>query len=122
MLATYVLTYAVCIATYLVDVLKGYRMSISARADMCSRGTFIVDYVVWSPVLNMCVLTRSSAYLTVSWATPLAFELLVLAMTCWNAVDRPRQADLPLRRVLQKDGINFFLVRTMSCPIACVDA
>jgi hypothetical protein len=37
MLATYVLTYAVCIATYLVDVLIGYRMSVSGRAYMCSR-------------------------------------------------------------------------------------
>jgi hypothetical protein len=85
-------------------------------------GTFIVEYISWSPVLNMCVLTRSSPYLTVSWATPLAFELLVLAMTCWNAVDRPRVADLPLRRVLQKDGINFFLVRAMPLLITCVDA
>jgi hypothetical protein len=68
----------------------------------------------------MCVLERSSPLLTVSWAVPLAFELLVLAMTCWNAVDRPRDADMPLPRVLRKDGIIFFIVRQPK-PLLGVD-
>jgi hypothetical protein len=65
----------------------------------------------------MCVLERSSPLLTVSWAVPLTFELLVLAMTCWNAVDRPREAAMPLPRVLRKDGIIFFIVCQPKSPL-----
>jgi hypothetical protein len=84
-------------------------------------GLPVADYIVWNPLLSMCVLERSSPLLTVSWAVPLAFELLVLAMTCWNAVDRPREADMPLPRVLRKDGIIFFIVCSPKSPMR-VDA
>lgn len=42
------------------------------------------------------------------------FELLVLAAVSWNVFDRPREAHLPLRRALHRDGITFFAVRTIT--------
>lgn len=41
----------------------------------------------------------------------MVFEAFVLVAVCWNAFDRPRDAQLPIRRALHRDGIIFFAVR-----------
>jgi hypothetical protein len=56
------------------------------------------------------------------WAAPLVFELLVLGATCWNAIDRPRSGDMPLRHVLHRDGITFFLVGSESELLVFLDS
>jgi hypothetical protein len=39
------------------------------------------------------------------------FELLVLGSVCWNAIDRPTTANVPLVHALRRDGIIFFMVK-----------
>jgi hypothetical protein len=58
----------------------------------------------------MCILQRGSVLLTVAWSFPLFFDLVVVAMTAWNAVDRSRLLDQPLASALRKDGMVFFIV------------
>ena len=61
--------------------------------------------------------------LTVPLIDQMGFEILVLGLVLWNAIDRPRSLNTPLRRVLHYDGIAFFgvslcptkLTFTMSC-------
>ena len=38
------------------------------------------------------------------------FEVLVLALTVLNALDRPRGAQLPVVKALYRDGIIYFVV------------
>lgn len=38
------------------------------------------------------------------------FEILVLIFTCWNAIDRPMEAHMPITKALHRDGITFFVV------------
>jgi hypothetical protein len=67
--------------------------------------------MVWSPLLNMCIVTRVDPLLIVTSATTIAFELSMLVLVCLNALDRPRVEAVPLRHVLVGDGVVFFLVR-----------
>jgi hypothetical protein len=62
----------------------------------------------------MCVATKTSKWLIPAGVAPLVFEILVLAATCWNAVDRPRSANMSLRSTLVSDGLTFFVVRAAS--------
>lgn len=45
------------------------------------------------------------------------FEVLVLLMTSLNALDKPRSAQVPLRRTLHRDGIGYFLVSENVCQM-----
>jgi hypothetical protein len=62
----------------------------------------------------MCVVTDISDLVLVVAAPPLAFDLAMLLVICWNSVDRPRAATIPLRAVLVRDGALSFLVRMIS--------
>jgi uncharacterized membrane protein YcgQ (UPF0703/DUF1980 family) len=112
MLCAFVLSYVSTFVAFLIAILQRYSTfsdSFCVSVHTANWNT-VTAYIVWSPLLNMCVLGRSSSLLTVSWASSLGFETLVLGVTCWNAVDRPREANTPLLRTLQKDGIIFFAV------------
>jgi hypothetical protein len=70
--------------------------------------------VTYDSSLRMCIVSRSeSTPLIVSASLPLAFELLAMGLTCWNVIDRPRDASTPLNRALAKDGFLFFLVSSI---------
>jgi hypothetical protein len=58
----------------------------------------------------MCILQRGSVLLAVAWSFPLLFDLVVVAMAAWNAMDRPRVLDQPLASALRKDGMVFFII------------
>jgi hypothetical protein len=58
----------------------------------------------------MCILERGSALLIPAWSAPLLFELTVIAVTTWNAVDRPRQIGEGLASTLRMDGLFFFVI------------
>jgi hypothetical protein len=66
----------------------------------------------------MCVvLEGKSPFLIAASASPLAFEFVAAGSAYWNAVDRPRQANMPLQHELAKDGFKFFLVRGIMSPL-----
>jgi hypothetical protein len=67
--------------------------------------------MVYSSIIRMCITTTVSKLLIVAVASPMAFEILVLVALYWNTLDRPRAADIPMRKVLTRDGSSFFGVR-----------
>jgi hypothetical protein len=80
-----------------------------------SLATSILDSLTssaeYDTTLRMCIITsREPALPIIATALPLAFEILAMGLTWWNAIDRPRVASTPLSRALAKDGFHFFLV------------
>ncbi|KAF8070273.1 hypothetical protein FPV67DRAFT_1008890 [Lyophyllum atratum] len=69
--------------------------------------------ISYSPFLSMCVISRTSPLLVAVWSSPALFEILVLTSTAWNAISRPRNAQLPLVRALHRDGLTFFMALTI---------
>ncbi|EJD45750.1 hypothetical protein AURDEDRAFT_114048 [Auricularia subglabra TFB-10046 SS5] len=72
----------------------------------------IVDlYKVVEPVpgFNICGLTRIPGLVRVIWASPIVYEVLVFSFTVFNAIDRPRPADVSLASSLYRDGVLYFL-------------
>ncbi|KAF9451258.1 hypothetical protein P691DRAFT_379035 [Macrolepiota fuliginosa MF-IS2] len=58
---------------------------------------------------SMCVLTKATPKFVVACAAPMIHEIIVLIATWWNALSMPRQADMPLRDALHRDGVTFFM-------------
>ncbi|KZT34939.1 hypothetical protein SISSUDRAFT_1052115 [Sistotremastrum suecicum HHB10207 ss-3] len=60
--------------------------------------------------LNTCVPSNHIRLVSSAWGIPLIFDAAVMIMTCWNALDRPRQITTRLTMTLTKDGIIYFLL------------
>ncbi|KAF5386257.1 hypothetical protein D9615_002432 [Tricholomella constricta] len=73
----------------------------------------IAGDISFSPILSMCVVSRTSPLLVAVWSSPALFEIFVLTSTAWNAFSRPRDAQLPLTRALHRDGLTFFVALTI---------
>ncbi|KAF5351984.1 hypothetical protein D9756_007380 [Leucocoprinus leucothites] len=71
------------------------------------------ESVSFSPVFSMCILTKTTPKLIVVWAAPMVFEIIVLVATWWNALSVPREANMPLRSALHRDGVTFFMALTL---------
>jgi hypothetical protein len=89
---------------------------------------------VFSPLFSMCILTQPTPMLIGVWGAPvrvaferlhsrdkvwdactqMIFEVIVMIATWWNALSVPREANLPLRTALHRDGVTFFMVRNIS--------
>ncbi|KZS89535.1 hypothetical protein SISNIDRAFT_489217 [Sistotremastrum niveocremeum HHB9708] len=67
--------------------------------------------VVFDRDFDTCVPTSRIQLVAPAWGIPLIFDITVLVMTCWNALDRPRQLSTRLTTSLSKDGIFYFLAR-----------
>jgi len=84
----------------------------------------LFDGIRYSSLVHMCSSTTQTRALIVVWASPMLFEALVLVLTLWNSVDRPRHEQTTLTRVLLNDGIAFFfilsLLRAMNLIFAAV--
>lgn len=65
--------------------------------------------IQFSPYVQMCVPTRTSRWLIATWASPILFDLFTLLTTVYNTLSRPRDAHVPLRKALARDGISFFI-------------
>jgi cytosine/uracil/thiamine/allantoin permease len=70
--------------------------------------------IQYNPIVGMCVVTTTTPLLAWAWACAIVFEVTILAATCINAIDRPRDANQPLTRALRRDGIIYFALIT-SC-------
>lgn len=69
--------------------------------------------IKWLPAAKMCVTTSTSPVLIAVWASPMAFEVVVLILTTYNAFSRPRSAGVQLTEILHRDGALFFLALTV---------
>ncbi|KAJ6594226.1 hypothetical protein B0H19DRAFT_1094525 [Mycena capillaripes] len=63
----------------------------------------------WVPALRMCGF-RGRPLVALIWAPGTAFEILLCAITWWNAFTQPRTANAPLATVMYRDGFLYFLV------------
>jgi len=86
-------------------------MSVLATVS-CTIVTIIAlnPAVTYSPIARICYLTISSSLLVAIWASPLAFEIIVLFFSVYSALSRPRDHKTPLVEVLYRDGMLFFVV------------
>jgi hypothetical protein len=62
----------------------------------------------------MCIVTQTDQLILAVSAPPLALELMLLLVICWNTIDRPRSASVPLLTALASDGALSFIVRVSS--------
>jgi hypothetical protein len=86
-------------------------LAATSCCQLCLQLFSLTAYITWVPLLNTCLPLKISPFFIPSWAVPLAYELFLLAILIWNAIDRPRQSHVTLVRSLQQDGIVFMLVR-----------
>lgn len=95
----------ICFAKTLIVVLRASPLYVPFPTSLtdCDTATFI-----WEPFVNICAPQKTSRMLMAGWGCAMAYELLVLCATCWNAFDRPRTAQQPILRTLAQDGIYYF--------------
>ncbi|GLB37230.1 hypothetical protein LshimejAT787_0402810 [Lyophyllum shimeji] len=92
----------------------GFTISFSATLVLMTLAlSRLWGAISFSPVLSMCVVSRTSPLMVAVWASPALFEILVLTSTAWNAISRPRDARFPLVRALHRDGLTFFMALTI---------
>ncbi|TDL22654.1 hypothetical protein BD410DRAFT_722722 [Rickenella mellea] len=97
--------------TAMILMSTGFAVSFTATfTTMIVALTNLIPGVQFNSIVHMCVSTSRSKALIAVWSSPLAFEVLVLMSTCWNAFDRPRESHTPLTKALYSDGITFFIV------------
>ncbi|KAL7281102.1 hypothetical protein ACG7TL_004409 [Trametes sanguinea] len=91
----------------------GFLLSFSLQVgSMVLTLLHVLPSIQWSGPAGMCIATKSSHILIAVWASPLVFEVFVLASTGLNALDRPRTLELPIIKALHSDGLGFFLAIT----------
>ncbi|TFK75301.1 hypothetical protein BDN72DRAFT_832163 [Pluteus cervinus] len=96
------------VATKLLGV--GFVLStLSTFSSMVVALSRVYTSIQYFSVASMCVLIQTTDVLIVAWSCPLVFEVVVLLSTFWNAVSKPRDAQLPLARALHRDGMLVFL-------------
>jgi len=103
----------------------GFLVSFAATTGtMIAAVTIFLPGIRFDTTLHMCITTESSKVLTGVWASPMVFEILVLAATCMNSLTTPRKSDTALRNALHRDGIAFFstitILRTFNLVVAAV--
>lgn len=62
----------------------------------------------YNTLLRACVIKKRIIIEGV-WLPGVIFEIIVFAMTCWNAMGRPRQSNHEITNTLYRDGVTFFL-------------
>jgi hypothetical protein len=67
---------------------------------------------MYNPLVGMCVNTTTTPLLSGVWAAAMVFEVVIFVATCLNAIDRPRDANTPLVKMLRRDGIMYFALIT----------
>jgi hypothetical protein len=112
MTASYVVSYAASLATF-VAWLSTQICERPSRWLSLSGSLTCPANVVQNPLLNMCIIGQTHVLIMLAWTTPIFFELMVLGVTWWNAIDRPRQLDQGLAVTLRRDGMHFFIVMTV---------
>ncbi|EJD03305.1 uncharacterized protein FOMMEDRAFT_156690 [Fomitiporia mediterranea MF3/22] len=97
------------------DKYIAWLMAIGFCASFTSTAVFAIIVLVnaysgfmYVPFAHTCVSTIKSPALPGVWASPLIFEVMVLTLVIYNALNRPRGSTTPLHRVLLRDGILFF--------------
>ncbi|KAJ7110158.1 hypothetical protein C8R44DRAFT_884152 [Mycena epipterygia] len=85
----------------------------------------MIPLISFEPVARLCTFTRKPNFAGL-WVVGLAFEIVIFAITWWNALDRPRTmtSDAAVTKMLFRDGAVYFIVlfvlRTANTVISVV--
>ncbi|KZP18678.1 hypothetical protein FIBSPDRAFT_1045984 [Athelia psychrophila] len=94
-------------------MLCGFATSFCATfSSMVATLAILWEGIQYNALAGMCITTNATPVLIAVWASPMLFETLVMASTCYNLFDRPRIANQRLARAIHQDGISFFAVLT----------
>ncbi|KZV74975.1 hypothetical protein PENSPDRAFT_681416 [Peniophora sp. CONT] len=116
-------TFALFVLTQCVTVAMAIRLAVKdygappatdehVRASV-DRSLRISDSSLYFSYTRTCVFPHKISYVSL-WAPAVGFEVIIFAVTWWNALSRPRTNDIALARQLYWDGsIVFFVVFTL---------
>ncbi|KAJ7079068.1 hypothetical protein B0H15DRAFT_520305 [Mycena belliarum] len=65
--------------------------------------------VQYDPLIRMCVLAKKPKLLPVVLGVWVAFDIFMLFLTIYNALEKPRQSQAEMMTTLQHDGAKMFL-------------
>ncbi|KAJ7045823.1 hypothetical protein C8F04DRAFT_1066300 [Mycena alexandri] len=66
--------------------------------------------LTWNTELQMCAFIGQAPPVAILWAPGTAFEIVLCAITWWNALNRPRSSNNPLAAAIYRDGFLYFLL------------
>lgn len=69
----------------------------------------IIPHLQYSAPFRTCIVTEKPRVLIVMYAVPLALDVFIFALTCWNAFDRPRHMQTAISKQLITDGVVYFV-------------
>ncbi|KAF8482502.1 hypothetical protein DFH94DRAFT_727604, partial [Russula ochroleuca] len=83
---------------------------------LCTIAALIILHsdIHYNPITQICFVSKSTPAAIILWATPLAFEIIVISFIAYNALSLPRDHRTPLRRILYRDGMMFFVAVALS--------
>ncbi|KAJ7187944.1 hypothetical protein C8R46DRAFT_5140 [Mycena filopes] len=64
----------------------------------------------WNNDLQMCAFQGEAPPVAILWAPGTAFEVILCAITWWNALNRPRSSNDALASAIYRDGFLYFLL------------
>ncbi|KAH7334329.1 hypothetical protein B0J17DRAFT_720738 [Rhizoctonia solani] len=72
----------------------------------------MIPQLAYSPLAGICAVSEKPVTLQAVWAAPLAFEILIFAMTLHKCLEhaKTQQLQVPLLRTLYRDGFLYFFV------------
>ncbi|KAF7334701.1 hypothetical protein MVEN_02300800 [Mycena venus] len=71
--------------------------------------TTMIPVLIFEHTAGMCTFSSKPKVFAL-WMPGLFFEVVVFATICWNMLDRPRDADDRITRILFRDGVAYFLI------------
>lgn len=83
--------------------------SLATIGSVTAACIILRPYIQWSELGQLCSMTKSSLAYTGVWAAPMGFELVIIALTGYNALSRPRDSRKTLTLTLRRDGILYFV-------------
>lgn len=98
--------------TLAISYIAVYGTALALSVDSIFEFFFL--HVIYVDILKECVVTARPIVVLVAYTLPVVMDVVFIAITVWNTLDRPRDASIPLSRYLLKDGAVYFLVSISS--------
>jgi len=94
-----------------LKVLVGSFITVYVATYTASAVVFVrlIPNLSYSPLLRTCIVSEKPNTLILMYAIPLALDVFVFALTCWNAFDRPRHLQTAITKQLITDGVVYFV-------------
>ncbi|KAJ7131557.1 hypothetical protein C8R43DRAFT_1133773 [Mycena crocata] len=86
----------------------GVAISISMAFSILSAHE-VQPFLEYNPVIHMCTFAKKPWSLPFMLGALTVFDLFIIALTVWNALDRPHQKQADVMTALQRDGAMMFV-------------